>query len=146
MSASCGRPWLAVVSVCFGAFMGQLDASIVTVAFPDMSRSLHAPVAAVRRAALAYMVTLVALLARWAGCRTRWAASSYGFAVFTAASAGCGLAGLGWQLRAQLRRAAIKAVTRYLANTEPSCPGRCTRSSRCRCTSPPRSPWMAAST
>ena len=56
-------PWLAVVSVCFGAFMGQLDASIVTVAFPDMSRSLHAPVAAVRRAALAYMVTVVALLA-----------------------------------------------------------------------------------
>ena len=27
-------PWLAVSVVCFGAFMGQLDASIVTITFP----------------------------------------------------------------------------------------------------------------
>jgi hypothetical protein len=29
-----GAPWLAVSVVCFGAFMGQLDASIVTITFP----------------------------------------------------------------------------------------------------------------
>jgi hypothetical protein len=29
-------PWLAVSVVCFGAFMGQLDASIVTITFPSM--------------------------------------------------------------------------------------------------------------
>jgi hypothetical protein len=29
-------PWFAVGTVCFGAFMGQLDASIVTVAFPAL--------------------------------------------------------------------------------------------------------------
>ena len=28
-------PWLAVAAVCIGAFMGQLDASIVTVALPS---------------------------------------------------------------------------------------------------------------
>ena len=27
-------PWLAVGVVCFSAFMGQLDASIVTLTFP----------------------------------------------------------------------------------------------------------------
>ncbi len=29
-------PWLAVGVVCFGALMGQLDASIVTITFPAM--------------------------------------------------------------------------------------------------------------
>ncbi len=34
-------PWLAVSVVCFGAFMGQLDASIVTITFPAMALALH---------------------------------------------------------------------------------------------------------
>jgi hypothetical protein len=34
-------PWLAVATVCFGAFMGQLDASIVTLAFPRWSGALQ---------------------------------------------------------------------------------------------------------
>ena len=32
-------PWLIVATVCVGAFMGQLDASIVTVAIPAMRSS-----------------------------------------------------------------------------------------------------------
>src|ERR1700759_5637988 len=40
-------PWLAVSVVCFGAFMGQLDASIVAITFPAMQREFGAPVAAV---------------------------------------------------------------------------------------------------
>ena len=36
-------PWLAVSVVCFGAFMGQLDASIVTITFPAMQRKFSAP-------------------------------------------------------------------------------------------------------
>ena len=31
--------WLAVAAVCIGAFMGQLDASIVTVALPTLQRT-----------------------------------------------------------------------------------------------------------
>ena len=31
-------PWFAVGAVCFGAFMGQLDASVVTLAFPALQR------------------------------------------------------------------------------------------------------------
>lgn len=35
-------PWLAVVTACFGAFMGQLDASAVTLAFPASQRQFSA--------------------------------------------------------------------------------------------------------
>ena len=31
-------PWFAVGTVCFGAFIGQLDASVVTLAFPALQR------------------------------------------------------------------------------------------------------------
>ena len=41
-------PWFAVGTVCFGAFMGQLDASIVTVAFPALQREFNASLAAVQ--------------------------------------------------------------------------------------------------
>ena len=41
-------PWLAVSVVCFGAFMGQLDASIVAITFPAMQREFGAPVPAVQ--------------------------------------------------------------------------------------------------
>ncbi|MGD0246243.1 MAG: hypothetical protein ABSB59_38755 [Streptosporangiaceae bacterium] len=46
-------PWLAVSVVCFGAFMGQLDASIVTITFPAMEHDFGAPVAAVQWVSLA---------------------------------------------------------------------------------------------
>jgi MFS family permease len=36
-------PWLAVSVVCFGAFMSQLDASIVAITFPAMQREFSAP-------------------------------------------------------------------------------------------------------
>jgi MFS family permease len=36
-----------VATVCIGAFMGQLDASIVTIALPRIGHDLHASVGAV---------------------------------------------------------------------------------------------------
>jgi hypothetical protein len=47
-------PWLAVSVVCFGVFMGQLDASIVTITFPAMEREFSVPVA-VQWVSLAYL-------------------------------------------------------------------------------------------
>jgi MFS family permease len=88
-------PWLAVATVCFGAFMGQLDASIVTLAFPALHRQFAAPLAAVQWVSLAYLVTLVALLipaGRLADAAGRKLVYLYGFMVFTVASAACGLA------------------------------------------------------
>ncbi len=61
--ASRRAPWLAVSVVCFGAFMGQLDASIVTITFLAMERDFGVPVAAVQWVSLIYLLGLVALLA-----------------------------------------------------------------------------------
>ena len=88
-------PWLAVGVVCFGAFMGQLDASIVTITFPAMQHDFGVPVAAVQWVSLVYLLGLVALLApagRLGDAAGRKLVYTYGFAVFTVASAACGLA------------------------------------------------------
>ncbi|KAA2264307.1 MFS transporter [Solihabitans fulvus] len=87
-----GAPWLAVATVCFGAFMGQLDASIVTLTFPALTEQFHAPLAAVEWVSLSYLLTLVALLAavgRLADVFGRKLVYIYGFVVFTAASVAC---------------------------------------------------------
>ena len=86
---------LAVATVCFGAFMGQLDASIVTLTYGRLRSQFHAPLAGVEWVSLAYLLTLVALLVpvgRLADARGRKLFYLYGFVVFTAASAACGLA------------------------------------------------------
>ncbi len=88
-------PWLAVSVVCFGAFMGQLDASIVTLTFRPMQHDFGAPLAAVQWVSLAYLLALVALLApagRIADAIGRKLVYGYGFILFAAASAACGLA------------------------------------------------------
>jgi MFS family permease len=88
-------PWLAVSVVCFGAFMGQLDASIVTITFPAMERDFSVPVAAVQWVSLIYLLGLIAMLApagRLGDAVGRKLVYIYGFAVFTVASAACGLA------------------------------------------------------
>jgi len=88
-------PWFAVATVCFGAFMGQLDASIVTVAFPALQRQFGTGLAATQWVSLAYLLVLTALLVpagRWSDRAGRKLLYLYGFVVFSAASAACGLA------------------------------------------------------
>ncbi|MGW1197489.1 MFS transporter [Streptomyces sp. NPDC002536] len=87
---------LAVATVCFGAFMGQLDASIVTLTYGALRSEFRVSLAAVEWVSLAYLLTLVALLVpvgRLADAHGRKLFYLYGFAVFTVASAACGLAG-----------------------------------------------------
>jgi MFS family permease len=92
--------WLAIGTVCLGAFMGQLDASIVTLTYPALRGAFHAGLAPVTWVSLAYLVTLVAALipaGRLADAHGRKLVYLQGFAVFTAASAACGLApSLSW--------------------------------------------------
>src|ERR1700689_3861412 len=88
-------PWLAVSVVCFGAFMGQLDASIVTITFPAMEHTFRVSVAEVQWVSLVYLLGLIAMLApagRLGDAAGRELVYIYGFAVFTVASAACGLA------------------------------------------------------
>ena len=87
--------WYVVGTVCIGAFMGQLDASIVTLALPSIGRGLHASVGAVEWVALSYLLVLVATVAtvgRIADAAGRKLLYVYGFGVFTAGSVLCGLA------------------------------------------------------
>ncbi|WP_051093989.1 MFS transporter [Streptomyces sp. MspMP-M5] len=87
--------WLAVATVCFGAFMGQLDASIVTLTYGSLRSEFGTSLAAVEWVSLAYLLTLVALLVpmgRLSDAHGRKLMYLYGFVVFTVASAACGLA------------------------------------------------------
>ncbi|WP_308465485.1 MFS transporter [Rathayibacter soli] len=105
--------WLAVGTVCVGAFMGQLDASIVTVALPDMHRSLGVSLGAVAWVALIYLLVLVGMVAaigRIADMVGRKLLYLYGFAIFTAASVGCGLSTTLWLLLAMRVLQAVGAA------------------------------------
>jgi EmrB/QacA subfamily drug resistance transporter len=87
--------WYVVATVCLGAFMGQLDASIVTQAFPTFQRTFHASVSSVQWVGLAYLLVLVALLpavGRLADMVGRKLLYTYGFVAFIIGSALCGLA------------------------------------------------------
>ena len=88
-------PWFAVTAVCIGAFMGQLDASVVTVAFPALQRQFGAGLASVQWVSLGYLLVLTALLVpagRWSDRAGRKLMYLYGFFVFACSSAACGLA------------------------------------------------------
>ncbi|MFJ1702473.1 MFS transporter [Kitasatospora sp. NPDC088346] len=88
--------WLAVGTVCVGAFLGQLTASVTALVFPALEERFHAGLAAVEWVALAYLVVLVALLApvgRLSDLVGRKTVYLGGFAVFGLASLGAGLSG-----------------------------------------------------
>ncbi len=86
--------------MCIGAFMGQLDASIVTVALPTLQRTFDASVGAVTWVGLSYLLVLVATVVavgRFADMWGRKLLYVYGFGIFVVGSALCGLApDLGW--------------------------------------------------
>ncbi|GAA0655414.1 MFS transporter [Kitasatospora atroaurantiaca] len=87
---------MAVGTVCLGAFLGQLTASITALAFPALESGFRANFAAVEWVALAYLLVLVALLApigRLSDLVGRKTMYLGGFAVFALASLGAGLSG-----------------------------------------------------
>jgi EmrB/QacA subfamily drug resistance transporter len=92
--------WLVVGTVCVGAFLGQLDASIAGLILPTLEDVFGAPVASVEWVAIAYLLTLAALvvpLGRLADLLGRKTLYTWGFLVFIVGSGLCGLApSLGW--------------------------------------------------
>src|SRR5215471_1748684 len=93
-------PWLIVGTVCIGAFLGQLDASIAGLVLPTLEQTFSATVASVEWVAIAYLVTLAALVVpfgRLADLAGRKLLYVSGFIVFIIGSALCGLApSLAW--------------------------------------------------
>ncbi|MFC5661885.1 MFS transporter [Kitasatospora misakiensis] len=88
--------WLAVGTVCLGAFLGQLTAGITALVYPALQRRFDTGFAAVEWVALAYLLVLVALLAplgRLSDLVGRKTVYLGGFAVFGLASLGAGFAG-----------------------------------------------------
>ena len=70
-----GASWLAVGAVCVGAFMGQLDASIVTIALPTLQRVFQASIGAVTWVGLSYLLVLVATVTAVGRFADMWAGS-----------------------------------------------------------------------
>jgi len=95
IAASPWAPWLAVGTVCIGAFMGQLDSSIVIIALPTIQSYFHSSLGAVEWVSLAYLLTLIALviaIGRFADMAGRKLIYLYGFAIFIVSSGLCALA------------------------------------------------------
>ncbi|QQE77791.1 MFS transporter [Alicyclobacillus sp. SO9] len=90
------RHWLVVGTVCIGAFMAALDASIVNIALPTLQRQFHVSMSLVSWVSLAYLLTLAAVivpLGRMADMFGRSWMYSTGFIVFAVSSALCGFSG-----------------------------------------------------
>jgi EmrB/QacA subfamily drug resistance transporter len=88
-------PWFVVGTVCIGAFLGQLDASIVQLAMPSFEDAFDAPLDAASWVAVAYVLAFAAVLpafARLAEIGGRKTLYLCGFALFGLFSALCGLA------------------------------------------------------
>lgn len=95
LSRAQSYPWFVVGTVCVGAFLGQLDASIATLILPTLEKTFRAPVADVEWVAIAYLVVLAALVVpfgRVADLVGRKVLYVAGFVVFIAGSALCGFA------------------------------------------------------
>lgn len=89
------RRALPFLAVSLGYFMVILDATIVTVALPDLGRELHAGVAGLQWVVDAYTVLFAGLLLLGGSLSDRFGSRTIfqaALASFTLASAACGLA------------------------------------------------------
>src|ERR1700733_4779488 len=88
-------PWLVVGTVCIGAFMGQVDASIAQLVLPEVEREFHASIGAAAWVSISYLLVAAVMLpvfGRLADMFGRKLLYCGGFVVFITGSALCGLA------------------------------------------------------
>src|SRR6516164_5740390 len=88
-------PWVIVGTTCIAAFNGQLDASIVQLILPTLEHEFLARLSEVSWVAIAHQLAFASMLpifARLATIAGRKLMYLIGFALFTLASALCGLA------------------------------------------------------
>lgn len=90
-----GYPWFVVGTVCVGAFMAALDASIVNVAMPTFATYFGEGINRVEWVSITYLLTLTSLViafGRMADLIGRRPMYTWGFLVFIVGSALCGAA------------------------------------------------------
>lgn len=93
--------WIVLTNTTIGIVMVSIDSSILTIALPNITRSLHASVVDSMWMVLGFQLVITALLlpfARLADMKGRVRLYNIGFALFTLASTLCGLAQTGPQL------------------------------------------------
>lgn len=106
--------WYVVGTVCIGAFMAAVDASIVNVAIPDLAHYYNATASITGWVLISYLLTLATLLTlfgRLADMLGRRPLYTFGFLVFIIGSAACGAApSLGFLIVARVFQAAGAAM------------------------------------
>ncbi|HEX7101312.1 MAG TPA: MFS transporter [Nitrolancea sp.] len=93
--------WVVLINTTVGVLMSSIDSSILTIALPDITRSIHASVAQIMWMVMGFQVVITALLlpiARLADIKGRVRPYNLGFAIFTLSSALCGFAQSGSEL------------------------------------------------
>ncbi|OGN93793.1 MAG: hypothetical protein A2Z75_02965 [Chloroflexi bacterium RBG_13_50_10] len=89
--------WLILLLISLASFMGALDATIVNISLPTMSKYFHCDVATVSWVAMAYLLILSSTLitfGRVADIRGYKKIYVAGFAIFTIGSLLCGLSSI----------------------------------------------------
>lgn len=89
------RKWHVMIATGLGIFLGTIDASIVNVALPTISKDLDTTFATVQWVVIAYLLTVATLtlsVGRLGDMVGKKPIYTTGFAVFTAGSVMCGLA------------------------------------------------------
>ena len=87
--------WLVVGTVCIGAFMGQVDSSIMQMLLPRLETEFNARLSTVSWVVVAYLLAMAAFLpifGRLADMVGRKLLYTGGFLLFVLSSASCGLA------------------------------------------------------
>lgn len=89
-----GYHWFVVGTVCVGAFMAALDASIVNIALPTMEKQFHVNMNVIEWVSLTYLLTLgsvIIALGRLADMFGRRWMYAFGFSIFIVGSLLCGI-------------------------------------------------------
>ncbi|XJZ26869.1 MFS transporter [Bacillota bacterium Lsc_1132] len=87
--------WYVVATVCIGAFMAALDASIINIALPKLQQQFNTPMNEIEWVSLAYLLSLASLIlifGRLADLIGRRWLYIIGFVLFSVSSLFCGLA------------------------------------------------------
>src|SRR5438876_10564536 len=92
---------LVLMTMCFALFMASLDNTVVNVALPTLSRTLHAGVSGLQWIVDGYVLAFASLLLTGGILGDRYGRKRMfltGLAVFTVASLACGLSTSSGQL------------------------------------------------